>query len=62
MVIRCWQRVDAALLNEAIGAGLDHLRPWLLWAESELFLAATALTARPWLIRSKRSTSPVPDC
>jgi RimJ/RimL family protein N-acetyltransferase len=35
MVIRCWQPADAALLKEAIDASLDHLRPWMPWAENE---------------------------
>jgi RimJ/RimL family protein N-acetyltransferase len=35
MVIRCWQPVDAPLLKEAIDASLDHLRPWMPWAENE---------------------------
>lgn len=35
LVIRCWNPVDAPLLKEAIDASLDHLRPWMPWAEHE---------------------------
>lgn len=32
LLVRCWDPADAALLNEAIAANLDHLRPWMPWA------------------------------
>lgn len=32
LVVRCWQPTDAPLLQAAIDASLDHLRPWLPWA------------------------------
>jgi RimJ/RimL family protein N-acetyltransferase len=35
LVIRCWQPDDAPLLKVAVDASLDHLRPWLPWAENE---------------------------
>src|SRR6185437_14870829 len=35
LVIRCWDPSDAGLANEAIDASLDHLRPWMPWAEAE---------------------------
>jgi RimJ/RimL family protein N-acetyltransferase len=35
MVIRCWNPGDAALLKEAIDSSLDHLRPWMPWAQEE---------------------------
>lgn len=35
LVIRCWHPKDAVLLKEAIDASLEHLRPWMFWAEHE---------------------------
>jgi RimJ/RimL family protein N-acetyltransferase len=35
LVIRCWDPADAGLAKEAIDTSLDHLRPWMPWAESE---------------------------
>lgn len=35
LVLRCWYPADAALLNEAIGSSLEHLRPWMPWAKHE---------------------------
>jgi RimJ/RimL family protein N-acetyltransferase len=35
LVIRCWEPRDAELLKEAIDSSLDHLRPWLPWADEE---------------------------
>jgi RimJ/RimL family protein N-acetyltransferase len=35
LVLRCWQPLDAPLLKAAIDANLEHLRPWLLWAQHE---------------------------
>jgi RimJ/RimL family protein N-acetyltransferase len=35
LVIRCWHPRDAPLLKEAIDSSLDHLRPWLPWADGE---------------------------
>jgi RimJ/RimL family protein N-acetyltransferase len=35
LVIRCWEPRDAAALKEAVDASLDHLRPWMPWAEHE---------------------------
>ncbi len=34
-VIRCWDPRDALLLKEAVDASLDHLKPWMPWAEQE---------------------------
>jgi RimJ/RimL family protein N-acetyltransferase len=34
-VVRCWSPHDAALLQSAIDASLEHLRPWMPWVESE---------------------------
>jgi RimJ/RimL family protein N-acetyltransferase len=34
-VLRCWTEADAPLLDEAIRANLDHLRPWMPWAHHE---------------------------
>ncbi len=35
LVIRCWQPRDAPLLNAALHASWDHLRPWMPWAHGE---------------------------
>ncbi len=35
LVLRCWQPEDAPLLKAAIDANLEHLRPWMLWAQHE---------------------------
>ncbi len=35
LVVRRWQDSDAPLLRHAIDTSLDHLRPWLPWAETE---------------------------
>jgi RimJ/RimL family protein N-acetyltransferase len=33
-VLRCWNPADAPLLKDAVDASLDHLRPWMSWAET----------------------------
>jgi RimJ/RimL family protein N-acetyltransferase len=35
LILRCWEPADAALLKAAIDASLEHLRPWMPWAEDE---------------------------
>jgi RimJ/RimL family protein N-acetyltransferase len=35
LVIRCWEPHDAPLLKEAIDSSLDHLHPWMPWAQHE---------------------------
>lgn len=35
LVLRCWHPTDAPLLKAAIDACLEHLRPWMLWAQYE---------------------------
>ena len=35
LVVRCYERADAALLKEAIDASLEHLRAWMPWTDSE---------------------------
>jgi RimJ/RimL family protein N-acetyltransferase len=35
MVVRCWEPADAPLLKAAVDASLDHLRPWMPWADDE---------------------------
>jgi RimJ/RimL family protein N-acetyltransferase len=35
LVIRCWDADDARLLKDAVDTSLDHLRPWMPWAEGE---------------------------
>lgn len=34
-MIRCWDPADAALMKDAVDTSLDHLRPWMPWAEAE---------------------------
>ena len=33
LVLRCWHPRDAPLLKAAIDANLEHLRPWMPWAQ-----------------------------
>ena len=35
LVIRCYEPRDAPLLKEAVDSSLEHLRPWMPWAENE---------------------------
>ncbi|MCG8348255.1 MAG: GNAT family N-acetyltransferase [Chloroflexales bacterium] len=35
LVIRCWNPIDAPLLQAAVAQSRDHLRPWMLWAPDE---------------------------
>lgn len=35
LVLRCWHPMDAPLLKAAVDASLEHLRPWMLWAQHE---------------------------
>lgn len=35
LLVRCWSPEDAPLLDAALRAGLDHLRPWLPWISGE---------------------------
>lgn len=35
LVIRCYAPQDAVLLKNAIDESLDHLRPWMPWAQNE---------------------------
>lgn len=35
LVLRCWDPADAPLLKEAVDSSLDHLRPWMPWANEE---------------------------
>ncbi|HEX2190284.1 MAG TPA: GNAT family protein [Longimicrobiaceae bacterium] len=35
LVLRCWDPVDAPLLQEAVEANVAHLRPWMPWAGEE---------------------------
>jgi len=34
-VIRCYEPGDAPLLKDAVDSSLEHLRPWMPWAEDE---------------------------
>jgi RimJ/RimL family protein N-acetyltransferase len=35
LVIRCYDPHDAPLVKESIDSSLEHLRPWMPWAENE---------------------------
>lgn len=35
LCIRCWSPADAPAVAEAIGASIDHLRPWMPWIANE---------------------------
>lgn len=35
LVIRCWEPPDAPLLKDAIDSSLEHLQPWMPWAQTE---------------------------
>jgi RimJ/RimL family protein N-acetyltransferase len=35
LVIRCYAPADAPLLKDAVESSLDHLRPWMPWADDE---------------------------
>jgi RimJ/RimL family protein N-acetyltransferase len=35
LVIRCYEPRDAPLVKEAVDSSLEHLRPWMPWAETE---------------------------
>ena len=49
LVLRCWEPADAPLLDAAIRASVDHLLPWMPWAEDEPQpLAARLALIRRW--------------
>ncbi len=35
LLLRCWNPSDATLLKQAIDTSVEHLRPWMPWAEYE---------------------------
>ncbi|NCB06224.1 MAG: N-acetyltransferase [Clostridia bacterium] len=35
LVIRCWNPQDALLLQSAVQANIEHLRPWMPWVNAE---------------------------
>lgn len=35
LVVRCYEPRDASALKEAVDSSIDHLRPWMPWAENE---------------------------
>jgi RimJ/RimL family protein N-acetyltransferase len=51
LVLRRWQPADAPLLKEAVEASLEHLRPWMPWANEE----DTDLDSRVELLREFRA-------
>ena len=50
-MIRCYEPGDASLLKAAIDSSLDHLRPWMPWAEHE----PQTLEEKTGLLKSFRS-------
>jgi RimJ/RimL family protein N-acetyltransferase len=51
LIVRCWEAVDAPLLNEAVESSIDHLKPFMPWAHEE----PTPLQARIDRLRSWRA-------
>jgi RimJ/RimL family protein N-acetyltransferase len=51
LVIRCYEPRDAPLTKEAIDSSLEHLQPWMPWAEHE----PQTLEEKTDLLRSFRS-------
>ena len=51
LVIRCYEPRDAPLVKEAVDSSLEHLRPWMPWAEDE----PQTLEEKTELMRSFRS-------
>ena len=35
LCLRCWNPQDAVLLKDAVDASLEHLSPWMIWAQTE---------------------------
>ena len=35
LILRCWDPADVPLFKAAIDASVDHLRPWMPWAQDE---------------------------
>ena len=35
LIIRCYEPRDAPLLKDAVDSSLEHLRPWMPWAEAD---------------------------
>ena len=54
LVLRCWEPRDAAALKEAVDASLDHLRPWMPWAQQRAADARGEGRAHPRLPRPLR--------
>ena len=52
LVLRCWSPADAPLLKETIDISLDHLRPWMPWANDE---GATDLDSMVEFLREFRA-------
>ncbi len=50
LVIRCWNPIDAPLLKAAVDENLDHLQPWMPWANDE----PTTLSHKIQLLRKFR--------
>jgi RimJ/RimL family protein N-acetyltransferase len=46
LVLRCYTPVDAPLLKDAVDSSLDHLRPWMPWAQESASLDTTIALLR----------------
>jgi RimJ/RimL family protein N-acetyltransferase len=46
LVLRCYDPTDAPLVNDAVDSSLDHLRPWMPWAQSPSSLDETIALLR----------------
>src|SRR5579862_9391891 len=46
LVLRCYDPADAARLDEAVDSSLDHLRPWMPWAQASTSLDDTIAILR----------------
>jgi RimJ/RimL family protein N-acetyltransferase len=46
LVLRCYTPVDAPLLKDAVDSSLEHLRPWMPWAQEPASLDETIALLR----------------
>ena len=46
LVLRCYDPADAPLVRDAVDSSLDHLRPWMPWAQSPTELDDTIALLR----------------
>src|SRR5437764_14032089 len=46
LVLRCYDPADAPLVKDAVDSSLDHLRPWMPWAQAPASLDETIALLR----------------